>query len=723
LKHSRALTLDRRTLLIGGGAGIGLIVAVALWPRHPVSELAARSGEQGFGNFIKIARDGRITVAVPQVETGQGIWTALPQVVADELGAAWETIAVEPAPLTNAYANPLASDEGWLEGFGRLRRHEIAGDGRARITAGSTSVRAFEQPMRTAAAVARSMLIGAAADRWNIGADECETADGFVIDRGRTFTFGELAEEAADRSAPRSPRFRQSTKPRLMGQPLQRLDAPAKSDGSLRFAGDVRLPEMLFAAARLAPPGGRLAGYSKEAIEKTPGVRHVTARDGWIAIVADSWWVAERALKAAQPRFTGARSPADLRASFDDALASGDGQEWFSRGNYERATRDSRALAATYFVAPSQHLGLEPITATARVSGGDVELWTPTQAPGFTRAASGALVYPMPVGEPAGRALEADAAPIAIELARAVGQPVQLTLSASASQNHDRPAPGALARMTALPGTGGITAAWQMRVATADGLDTALARLDGRIPSGKPGRTALDGAVPPYSIPHVRIEAVQAPLPFTAGYMRGSPQRELTFFTESFIDELAHAAGMEPLAFRMSMLGENGRLARCLQAATRLAQWDGGGPGSTMGIAGCSAFGSHIGLVANASVGEGQRVKVDRLVAAVDCGRVVNSGLVTQQVEAGLIWALAQASVAKAEWAAGMARARALGALGLPRIGDTPKIFVQLIPSDAPPGGVSGLGTTVLAPAVANAVFAGSGKRLRSLPFDLAQAA
>jgi isoquinoline 1-oxidoreductase beta subunit len=215
------------------------------------------------------------------------------------------------------------------------------------------------------------------------------------------------------------------------------------------------------------------------------------------------------------------------------------------------------------------------------------------------------------------------------------------------------------------------------------------------------------------------VEAVRPSLPFAAGYMRGSPQREFAFFTESFIDELAHAAGVEPLAFRMSMLGDNGRLARCLQGAARLAQWDGGGAGSTMGLAGCSAFGSHIGLVASASIGNDQHVKVDRLVAAVDCGRVVNSGLVKQQIEGGLLWALAQANVAAPEWVAGMPRARPIGGIGLPRIADTPQIFVEVIPSSNAPGGVSGLGTTVLAPAVANAIYAASGKRLRSLPFDL----
>lgn len=697
------MKLDRRTLLIGGGAGIGLIVGVALWPKHLNSELGTRRGEQAFGAFIKIARDGRITVAVPQVETGQGVWTALPQVVADELGAAWESIAVEPAPLVEGYANPLAKDENWPDDI--------------RITANSTSVRAFEQPFRAAAATARMMLVGAAADRWNVDAAACDTADGLVINGVRTVSFGELAEEASSRSPPRAPVLRQSSKARLIGRALPRLDGAAKSDGSWRFGGDVRLPGMLFASVRMAPPGGRLIGYSKAALAARPAVRHIGATETWVAVVAESWWQAEQAIKAASPRFTGQKSAAEPRATFDKALAKVAPSEWFSRGNYDQTVGGLHPNAATYYIAPSQHLGIEPTAATARIGADGIELWTATQAPGFG-AKDGATLYPLPPGEPAGRALEADAAPIAIELARAVGRPVQVVWSQSVSQNHDRVAPGALARMSALPDASGITAAWAMKFATADGLGSALARLAGGKPSGKLGTSALDGSIPPYSIPHVRIESVPVELPFEPGYMRGSPQREFAFFTESFVDELAHAAGMEPLAFRMSMLGGNGRLARCLQAAAGLASWDGGGAGSIMGIAGASAFGSHIGLVASATVGDDQRVKVHRLTAVVDCGRVINSGLVTQQIEAGLLWALAQATIASPEWVAGMPRARTFGALGLPRLGDVPEITVQVLGSTAPPGGVSGLGTLPLAAAVANAIHAGSGKRMRSLPFD-----
>ena len=693
-------SIDRRTLLIGGGVGIGLIVAILAWPRGAGGDLPVRDGEQAFGPFIKIGRDGRVTVAVPQVETGQGVWTALPQIVADELGAAWESVAVEPAPPGRAYANDLAAAEGWSSDGGR-------------ITAGSTSVRAFEQPLRDAGAVARALLIAAAAGRWDVAAEECDTADGFVIHAGRTLPFAQLAEEAAEMRVPSSRPRRSAGAARLTGKPLPRLDLPAKSNGSFRFAADVRLPEMLFAAARIAPPDGRLTGFSRQGAKGHP----VVVRNGWLAIAADNWWAAERALKMANPHFEGPTGlPRDgLRALFDAALEGGDWSSWFSRGDYDSAIEGSRPLAATYWVAPAQHLGLEPLTATARFDGDRLEVWAPTQAPDKAReraaeaagiVASQVTLYPMPVGEPGGRAFETDAIPIAVEVARELERPVQVSLSPSASQNHDRVAAAALARMTALPGAGGITTAWRMRVASGDG-----------------GKSSLDGAIPPYSIPDLAIESAAVTAPFRTGYLRGHPQRAMAFFTESFIDELAHAAGIEPLAFRMTLLGGRPRLARCIQAATARGGWDGGGRGSTQGIAACSAFGSHIGLLADATIGADQSVEVHRLVAAVDCGRIVNPQLVRQQIEGGLIHALGLASVREPDWVAGMPRSRPLGALGLPRIARTPDIRVELIPSNAPPGGVSGLGVAALAPAVANALYAATGKRLRNLPFDPAAAA
>ena len=234
--------IDRRTLLIGGGVGVGLIVAFVAWPRKHGSALTAAKGEQVFGHYLKIAPDGRVTVAVPQAETGQGAWTGLAQIAADELGAAWEQVAVEPAPAAAVYANAL------LKG---------------RVTAGATSVRAFEQPLRAAGAMARDLLVRVAAERWDVDPGQCEAVDGFVIHGADRLGFGQLAEAAAGLDAG-EPKLRRAGSGRLTGQSLARLDLPAKSDGSLRFAADVRLPDMLFASVRIAPPGGRLAGFSRK---------------------------------------------------------------------------------------------------------------------------------------------------------------------------------------------------------------------------------------------------------------------------------------------------------------------------------------------------------------------------------------------------------------------------------------------------------------------------
>ena len=714
--------IDRRALLIGGGAGVGLVIAFALWPREVGSGLRARPGEGLFDHYLKIGSDGRVTVAVPQVETGQGVWTALPQILADELGAAWENVAVEPAPSAPAYANPLATAEGWLDGAGPWRERSLKSDGAMRITGGSTSIRAFELPLREAGAAARMMLAQAAADRWSVSAAECDSDGGFIIHEGKRLNFGELAVGASRLDPPAKLTLRPAGTGKLFGQPLPRIDLPAKSDGSARFAADVRLPGLLYASIRLAPNGGRLTGFSRAGAERVPGVKRVVGRDGWLVVVAQSWWAAERALLAASPKFTGPAQAdsSTLRSILEKTLDRGDSSRIFERGDYAQAIQGSTPLTAHYAIAPAQHLGLETRTATARFSGDRLEVWAPTQAPELARAAAvraagsaarHTTVYPMPVGDGGGRALEAAAIPIAVELARELGRPVQLTYSAKVEQNHAPLRSPLVARMAALPRSGGTIAGWSARIACADGMAEALARLGGWDAGSRP--RALAGAVPPYAIDHVQIDAVETSLPITCGYMRGGTEALTAFATESFIDEMARAAGAEPLAYRMGMLGGNLRFAHAISTAAGIGGWDGGGEGSNLGLAACSAFGSHIGLLAEASIGDDQRVKVSRLVAAVDCGRIVNPAIVRQQVEGGLLAALSLATIRQPEFAAGLPLSRNLRQ---PVIAATPAIEVELIPSREAPGGVSGLAATVVAAAVANALAA-TGRRLRELPF------
>ena len=679
--------IDRRTLLISGGVGVGLIVAFAVWPRQVGSALTAAKGERVFGHYLKIAPDGRVTVAVPQAETGQGIWTGLAQIAADELGAAWEQVAVEPAPAGAVYANAL------------LKR---------RMTAGATSIRAFEHPLREAGAVARDLLIRAAADQWDVDPALCQAVDGFVMQGANRLAFGQLAEAAAG-LAPGAPVLRKAGSGRLVRQSLARLDLPAKSDGSLRFASDVRLPGMLFAAVRMAPPGERLTGYSKRA-GTSRGVKKMVVGDGWLAAVGETWWAAERGLVAAGARFTGTADANDsaIMDALGSGLDSGDRKSLFARGDYETTVGSARALAATYRIAAAEHRAIEPLSATVRMTGGKLELWAPVQdydsalaaaAKAAGLSAGEVTLYPMPVGDPSGRATAIDAIPIAVDLARRVRRPVQLTVSAKVGRNHDRVRPPLLARMTGFPSPAGGIAAWGGRFVTASG-------------------TQLPGATPAYAVPNMRIEAVAANLPIVTGYMRGGSEALTAFANESFIDEMARRLGAEPFSFRMGLLGGNVRLAKVLNAVATLGRWDGGAPGSRLGLAAVSAFGSHIALMAEAGIGPDQRIAVERLVAVVDCGRAINPGLVKQQVEGSLIEALLLATADAPEFVAGMPVAHPLRAAGMTGAGRVPTIIVEIAPSKAAPGGVSGLGHVVLAAAVANALASGTGRRLRDLPFN-----
>ena len=693
--------VDRRTLLIGGGAGVGLIVAFAVWPRRAGSPLRGEAGEEVFGPYLRIAQDGQVTVAVPQTETGQGAWTGLAQIAADELGAAWETVAVEPAPLAPVYANALV--------------------GGTRLTAQSSSIRAFEGPLREAAALARAMLCQAAAQQWSVGADACAAQGGFVVSGARRLGFGDLAEAAAEMRVA-APPLRRGV---LAGQSLARLDLPAKSDGSLRFAGDVRLPGLRFASLRMAPPGGRVTSYDRPTAD-AKGAR-IVAHEHWIAAVAETTWAANRALATATPRFSGpaeADSPAieqALTSALEGPMAS-----VIEHGDYDEAIAGKRPLAATYRIAPTPHLSLEPPSVTVRFSADRCEVWAATIAPDLARAAAAKAAgigegqvtfYPMPDG--GGGAIGGELIAIAVAVARAVKAPVSLTMPAATAQNHDACRPPLAARISALADSEGGLASWHGRFAGAAGLDAALARARGEpVPA-----FVARGAVPPYAAAALRISAASVALPIACGYLRGDVEPLMSFANESFIDELARARGIEPLAFRIGLLGGQPRLARALSSAAARGGWDGGARGSSLGIACATGYGSFIGLMAEATIGLDQRIAVTRLVAAVDAGRLVNPGLVEQQVAGGLLHALVSATGAAPEIIAGMPRARPLGALGLPTLKGLPKVEVVVMPSEAPSGGVSGLGALVLAAAVGNAIFAATGMRLRRLPFDPMSAA
>ena len=737
--------------------GGGLLVAYALLPRTYEAPLAPGHGETAFNAWIRIGRDGVVTVAVPQLEMGQGISTLLPQVVAMELGADWRQIAVEPAPISGAYVNlPLAArwaplwrplipaladepDDYWLRRWAESERFGATADG--------TSLAAFELPCREAAATARAMLAMAAADRWDVDWRTCEAAQGFIVHEGKRLGFAELAESAADYSAPDPPPLR-AEPPAETVLPVgdngtrelafPRLDLPSKVDGSYLFAGDVRLPDMVYAAIRHGPAGrAELSSFEKEAAAGRRGLVGVVDGKRWLAAVARDWWTAEQALEAMAPRFrvSGPAATARIDEALDAGVRRGKPRRVAERGAGDD-TMDKPTLALRFDVMPAAHGTLETASCTARLTDGRLELWLATQAPERARAAAAKAVglplgdvvlYPLPAGGSFDRRLEHDHAIEVALIAREIGRPVQLIYSRWQEQLTLRPRAPVAAVLSAKLGDHGRIDTFRARLAMPPtALEFGRRLFDNRTSwaamdavEGKVDPLALEGLMPPYAIPNVAIDHVPVRIPLATGRLRGNAHGYTCFFVESFIDEVAQRHAQEPLSFRIAMLGDDARLVACLQAAARLAQWDGGAPGTGQGLAchrmGDPETGGRIALIASAVAGEGG-VRVEKLAAAVDIGRVINRDIALQQIEGALLYGVGLALGSSVEYERGLPQEGRLAALELPTLADSPEVNVVLVQSDAEPFDPGELPLAPVAPAIANALFSATGLRLRRLP-------
>ena len=764
------MKLSRRGLLAGAAAGGGLLVAWSLLPRHYSAPLAAGRGETAFDAWLKIGNDGVVTVAVPQLETGQGITTLLPQLIATELGADWRQIAVQPAPVSGAYANlPLAARwaplwrplpatlPGLTDAPDDLLLERWAQDNRFTATAEGTSLAAYELPCREAGASARAMLQMAAADRWDVEPEECETGEGFVRYGDRQLSFGELAAEAAEYDPPSPPPLRPSPVT-LPARPVAgerapthpRLDLPAKVDGSFLFAGDVRLPDMVYAGIRHGPqPQAELTSFDAEAASGQRGLVGVIRGKRFLAAAAETWWAAERALDAMAPRFavTGVVDSTEITAALDAGLLNGAQHRVVSRGVYaedEALTGEPYDFSLRYDIAPAVHATIETTTATARLLDGRLELWMAAQAPEQARRAaadaiglslSDVVLYPMPAGGSFERRLQQDhaieVALIAREMAQQHGRPVQLIWSRGQEHLASYPRSPVAAAVGVKLAADGRIQALRSRIACPPAARefgrrlfdnqtawSAIARV-----AGDADPMVAEGAMPPYAIPDVAVDHVPVRLPLPSGRMTSNAHGYTCFMIESMIDEVAQRGGQEPLSFRIAMLGGEPRLVECLQRAARLASWDGGARGSGQGLA-CHRMGAaedgagqggRIAVIATASRGEGG-LRVQRLVAAVDIGRIINRDIALQQIEGGLLFGLSLALGSSTKYADGMPTNLRLAQLALPTLADAPEIEVDLIESDAEPFDPGEIAVPAVAPAVANAVFASTGLRLRSLP-------
>ena len=751
------MQITRRGLLIGGAAGGGLLVAWALTPRRFPLELPLKEGEFAFGPWLTVAQTGIVSVAVPQLEMGQGVTTLIPQVVAMELGADWRKVAAVPAPLSGAYANaPLAAEWAplWMPFFAGLAEDPdshmargFAERNRFMATAAGTTLAAYEAPARHAAAATRELLCRAAADRWDVDWRACKTANGFVTHGSQRLGFGDLAETAAEQNLPEDPDLGPAPAEPLPVASLRtafpRLDAPMLVEGATRFAGDIRLEGMLYAAIRHAPLGdsAELGGIDEN---KAHGVRLVKG-PGWLAAVAPTWWAAEQALARIAPEFKVSRpvDGASVEAALDKAVKRARTERIVTVGDPEGAMGEGQpSLVARYDIAPALHAGLETASCTARLSDGRLELWLATQAPETSRRAAAQAVglnprdvvlYPVPAGGSFDARLDTPHAVEAALIAKDVGRPVQLTWSRWQEQLAGMPRPPASAVLWARTrADDGAVLAWRTRVATPAaanelgrrlfGADTAREALAAS--RGEADPLALAGAVPPYALSHFALDHVPVSTGIPAGRMRGSADAMTAFFTESFVDELARAAGHEPLSYRVGMIGSDTRLAECLQRCATLAEWDAGADASGQGLA-CHRMGAakdqasdragRIAVIVTARQDEAG-VRVEKISAVADIGRIVNRDLARQQLEGGLVFGLGLTLGATTGYARGLPLAERLSQLSLPVLGNTPEIAVEFVESSAPPVDPGELGVVAIAPAIANALHSATGVRFRKLP-------
>lgn len=746
--------MKRRTFLLSGlGASGALIVGWALAP--PAGRLGSPSlwPPVALNGWVRIAADGTIAIAVPRSEMGQGVLTALPMLVAEELEAPLAQVQAVPTGDDAIYANvavmleslPFHPDRAGAPGA-RIAEwfvSKIARDLGLQITGGSSSVRDAWIPMRQAGAAARQMLIEAAARRWHVPASACSARDGTVVDAtGRVLGYGELAAQAARLAPPARIELKQPAQFRLIGRPIPRVDSADKVAGRATYGIDVRLPGMLHAAVRGCPQfGGRLRSFDPREAEQMAGVIRVIPYEGisgcapGVSVVARSHWEAQQALSAIRIEWDGGiGDPADserLVREMRQALDAPDGWVFYAQGDAIGALRSAHRVVQAQYEAPwLAHATLEPMNCTAQWIDGRLKLWAPTQAASVARRvaarASGVALDRIDLtvtqlGGGFGRRLESDFLVPAIRLAMQLGPaPVQVLWSREEDFGHDFYRPAAVARFQAAIDASGRVLAWVSRTASDAIGPQFLRRAFPFMTFETPDATTAEGHFDQayeFELRHCSHVKVASAVPI--GNWRSVGHSHNAFFTESFIDELAHATATDPLQFRLALLQHHPLHRAVLEVAAQRADWGGPlAPGRARGLALHESFGSIVAQVAEVSMQDGQP-RVHRVVCAVDCGIAVNPRIVEQQIEGAVNFGLSAALRERITIRAGRVEQQNFPQYPLLRMDQAPIVETYLVPSERAPAGVGEPGTPPIAPAVANALFALTGARRRSLPLTL----
>ncbi|PWC34312.1 xanthine dehydrogenase family protein molybdopterin-binding subunit [Azospirillum sp. TSO35-2] len=670
---------------------------------------------QGFapGGFIRIGRDNSITLIVPSVEMGQGIYTGEAMLIAEELEVGLDQVQVVPAPPNEElYQQPLLKSQS---------------------TGGSTSIRGAWVPLRQAGAAARQMLIGAAAAQWGVDPAECAAQRAIITHRptGRTATYGEVVDGASRLPVPKDPPLKDPRDFKLIGRSVRRVETPSKVNGTAVFGIDVQVPGMKVATVTACPVfGGKVASVDDRAARAVPGVRDVVRIDNAVAVVGDHFWAARKGLEALDITWDyGPNAGTSSNGIWADLKARSEtGQPVQARrdGDVDGAMKAaSKRVEAVYQLPFLAHATMEPINTTVHVRPDACEIWVGTQVPtaaqGLAAKEAGlpvekVILHNHLLGGGFGRRLEADSIGQAVAIAKQVDYPVKIIWTREEDIRRDIFRPAYYDRIAAGLGPDGLPTVWTDRVT---GGSVMGHYFPGGLEQGKLDDDAVEGAKEtPYRFPAVQVDWVRADPPVPITWWRGVGPTHNVFVVESFMDELAHAAGKDPVDYRRALLQHNPRSLAVLNLAVEKAGWGNPLPGgSGRGVSLHDSFGSHVAVVIEAAVDPAGLIGLKRIVAAIDCGLAINPDSVKAQLEGGILFGLSAALYSGITFAGGRVEQSNFHDYRNLRINETPPIEVHVVQSAEGPGGVGETGTVSAAPALGNAIFAATGKRLRSLPF------
>jgi isoquinoline 1-oxidoreductase beta subunit len=700
----------REILRAGAAAGGGLMLSLSLPLGNGQAEAVETSAFEP-NAFIRIGGDGEVVLTMPYVEMGQGTYTSIPMLIAEELEVDLSQVRLEAAPPNEKlYANPLLGIQ---------------------ATGNSNAIRGGWKPLREAGATARTMLVLAAAKRWNVDPSSCRAQSGAVIHTptGKNFKYGELADAAAQIPMPTNVALKRPEEFKLIGTPAKRLDSPAKVDGSAIYGIDVRLPGMKIATLAQSPVfGGRVKSVDDSAAKAVKGVRQIVRLDDAVAVVADHMGAANKGLAALTVEWD---SGPHASLNTDDIFAELDketlnpGAVAQNIGDVAKAEASAASkVEAVYQVPFLAHATMEPLNCTVHIHDGGCEIWLGTQAVARAQQAAAktlgmppekVVVHNQYLGGGFGRRLESDYVARAVQIAQHVDGAVKVVWTREEDIQHDMYRPVFLDRLSAGLDDKGMPISWRNRFAGSSILARYLppAFQNGLDPDTTEGAIDLVYALPNLHVEYLRVEPSEVP---TAFWRSVGPSHNV-FVTESFMDELAAAAKQDPVAYRKALLGNSPRAKAVLELAAQKAGWGEPLPERVgRGVSLQFVFGSYMAHVAEVEVSKDGAVRVRRVVCAVDCGIVVNPDTVRAQIESAVMFGVTAALYGNITLKNGRVEQSNFDDYQMLRINEAPAVEVHIVKNSEPPGGMGEAGTSAIVPAVANAIYGATGKRLRKLP-------